>query len=84
MRLAVGTGVAVDAARLAMKNVHLPFNMGVLGVDMEDSLRFLGVIGQGPMIATDVALCEALFEKAPMSKSREWGKYCAHSLYLYD
>ena len=68
MRLAVGTGVAVDAARLAMKNVHLPFNLGVLGVDMEDSLRFLGVIGQGPMIATDVALCEALFEKAPMSK----------------
>ena len=40
----------------------------VLGVDMEDALRFLGVIGQGPMIATDVALCEALFEKAPMSK----------------
>lgn len=58
----------VDAARLAMKNVHLPFNMGVLGVDMEDSSGFRGVIGQGPMIATDVALCEALFEKAPMSK----------------
>lgn len=68
MRLAVGTGMAVDGARLAMKNVRLPFNMGVLGTDMEDSLRFLGVIGQGPMIATDVALCEALFEKAPQSK----------------
>ena len=44
--------MAVDAARLAMKNVHLPFNMGVLGVDMEDSLRFLGVIGQGPVSYT--------------------------------
>lgn len=68
MRLAVGTGMAMDGALLAMKHVRLPYNMGVLGKDMEDSLRFLGVIGQGPMIPTDVAICEALFEKAPKGK----------------
>lgn len=63
LRMASSTGIAIDAARLAVKNIRLANNQGVLAANADASIDFLGDFALNCMNDSDERLCEKLMEK---------------------
>ncbi len=63
LRLATSTGIALDAARLAVKGVRLANNQGVLDVSADASIDFLGDFALNSMLSSDMELNRKLMEK---------------------
>jgi L-cysteine desulfidase len=63
-KLASAIGIAIDAAYLAMENVGVPYNQGVIGKTADDSMAFMGQIARSGMVETDKALCKAMYERS--------------------
>ena len=61
--MASSTGIAIDAARLAVKNIRLANNQGVLAANADASIDFLGDFALNCMNDSDKRLCEKLMEK---------------------
>lgn len=63
LRMATATGAALDAANLAVKGVRLANNQGVLDVDIDASIDFLGDFALNCMLESDMALNRKMMEK---------------------
>lgn len=63
LRMATATGAALDAANLAIKGVRLANNQGVLDVDIDASIDFLGDFALNCMLESDMALNRKMMEK---------------------
>ena len=63
LRMATATGAALDAAKLAIKGVRLANNQGVLDVDIDASIDFLGDFALNCMLESDMALNRKMMEK---------------------
>ncbi len=63
LRLATSTGIALDAARLAVKGVRLANNQGVLDVSADASIDFLGDFALNSMLSSDMELNRKLEQK---------------------
>ncbi len=63
MRISSGTGVAMEAANLALKGVRLANNQGVLAETADKSIDLMGYTSLYAMVDSDRGLCKKLFEK---------------------
>lgn len=63
MRISSGTGVAMEAAELALKGVRLANNQGVLAENADKSIDLMGRTSLYAMVDSDRELCRLLFEK---------------------
>lgn len=63
MRISSGTGVALEAADLALKGVRLANNQGVLAENADKSIDLMGHTSLYAMVDSDRELCRQLFEK---------------------
>lgn len=63
LRISSGTGVAIEAANLALAGVRLANNQGVLSVNADESINLLGHTALYAMVDSDRELCKQLFEK---------------------
>ena len=63
LRMATATGAALDAANLAVKGVRLANNQGVLDVDIDASIDFLGDFALNCMLESDMALNRKMMDK---------------------
>ncbi len=63
MRISSGTGIAIEAATLALKGVRLAFNQGVLSTSADESINMLGRHAFDGMIDSDRALAREIFAK---------------------
>lgn len=63
MRISSGTGVAMEAASLALKGVRLANNQGVLADNADKSIDLMGHTALYAMIDSDRELCKMLFQK---------------------
>lgn len=63
LRMASGSGMALDAAELALKGVRLANNQGVLDKTADDSINFLGDFALNDMLESDIRLETKMMEK---------------------
>lgn len=63
LRISSGTGVAIEAANLALSGVRLANNQGVLSVNADESINLLGHTALFAMVDSDRELCRQLFDK---------------------
>lgn len=63
LRMATATGAALDAATLAVKGIRLANNQGVLDVNIDASIDFLGDFALNCMLESDMALNRKMMEK---------------------
>lgn len=63
LRMASSTGIAIDAAELALSGIRLANNQGVLGVNADASINFLGDFALHAMVSSDNELCKRMMEK---------------------
>jgi L-cysteine desulfidase len=63
MKLASAAGIAIESAYIAMDGFETPPGQGVVGVDADASLNFMGAFAQTGMKGSDLALCKALYQK---------------------
>lgn len=63
LRISSGTGIALEAAELALRGVRLANGQGVLGFTIDESLDILGNTALYGMIDSDRQLCQQLFAK---------------------
>lgn len=63
LRMASGSGMALDAAALALKGVRLANNQGVLDKSADASIDFLGEFALNDMLESDRRLEERMMEK---------------------
>ncbi len=63
LRISSGTGIALEAADLALRGVRLASNQGVLGNTADESIELLGQTALFAMVESDRGLCRQLFEK---------------------
>ena len=63
MKLASAAGVAIECAILALNDITLPGDQGVLGKTADESLAFLGKMGREGMNESNRNLCEELMGK---------------------
>ncbi len=63
LRLSTGTGVALEAANLALGGVRIPFNQGVLSTSIDESLNVIGETALYGMLESDKAICRQMFAK---------------------
>ncbi len=63
LRISSGTGVAMEAADLALAGVRLANNQGVLAPDADESINLLGHTALYAMVDSDRELCRLLFDK---------------------
>jgi L-cysteine desulfidase len=63
LRLASSTGIALDAAALALKGIQLAKNQGVLDENADASVDFLGDFALNAMIESDKELCARMMNK---------------------
>lgn len=63
MRISSGTGIAIEAATLALKGVRLAFNQGVLSTSADETINMLGRTASEGMIDSDRALAQELWAK---------------------
>ncbi|MFR5600949.1 MAG: L-serine ammonia-lyase, iron-sulfur-dependent, subunit alpha [Lachnospiraceae bacterium] len=63
LRMASGTGMAIDAAELALNGVRLANNQGVLDKNADASIDFLGDFALHAMVESNNRLTEKMMEK---------------------
>ncbi|WP_071431414.1 L-serine ammonia-lyase, iron-sulfur-dependent, subunit alpha [Angelakisella massiliensis] len=63
LRMASGTAMALDAAELALKGVRLANNQGVLDINADASIDFLGDFALNDMLESDKKLEAKMMEK---------------------
>ena len=63
LRISSGTGIALEAADMALHDVHLANNQGVLDKTADDSINLLGHTALFSMVDSDRDLCRQLFAK---------------------
>lgn len=63
MRISSGTGIAMEAANLALSGVRLANNQGVLAENADKSIDLLGHTSLYAMVDSDRELCRQLFKK---------------------
>lgn len=63
LRISSGTGIALEAADLALAGVRLANNQGVLGPTADDSIEILGNTALFGMVDSDREISRQLFEK---------------------
>lgn len=63
LRMASGSGMALDAAELALKGVRLANNQGVLDKTADESIDFLGDFALNDMLESDIRLEAKMMEK---------------------
>lgn len=63
LRMASSTGIAIDAAELALKNIRLTNNQGVLDANADASIDFLGDFALHAMVTSDNELSRRMMEK---------------------
>lgn len=63
LRMASSTGIAIDAAELALKNIRLANNQGVLDVNADASIDFLGDFALHAMVTSDNELNKRMMAK---------------------
>lgn len=63
LRISSGTGVALEAANLALAGVRIANNQGVLASTADESIELLGKTALFGMVDSDRELCRHLFDK---------------------
>lgn len=63
MRISSGTGIAMEAANLAVKGIRLANNQGVLAENADKSIELMGHTSLYAMVDSDRELCRLLFKK---------------------
>ncbi len=63
LRLATSAGIAFDAAYMALNNIHLAKNQGVLSDNADATINFLGDFALHHMVESDKALCDHMMKK---------------------
>lgn len=63
LKLSSAAGIAIESALMAMDGVETPPGEGVVGMNADASLDFMGAFAQNGMKGSDLALCRALHEK---------------------
>lgn len=63
LRIASGTGIAVEAANLALRGVRLANNQGVLAENIDASIDMLGKVALFGMVDSDRDLSRMIFNK---------------------
>ncbi len=63
LKLAFGVGSAIESAELAMHDVCIPANTGIVGSDADDTLALLGKIASQGMLDAGVIMCDAFIER---------------------
>lgn len=63
LRMASSTGIAIDAAELALQNIRLANNQGVLDANADASIDFLGDFALHSMISSDNELNKKMVAK---------------------
>ena len=58
-----GTGIALECSDLALSQVRIANNQGVLGATIDDSIEIIGKTALYAMVGSDRDLCRLLFEK---------------------
>ncbi len=72
LRMASSTGVALDAANLALAGVRIANNQGVLCQTADETIEFLGWMGLNGMVESDRALSRSIFQKrVPLRRFQE-------------
>ncbi len=61
LKLTSSIGVAIECAYLALDNISVPANQGVVGKTADETLLFLGKIAKEGMVEVDNVLCKALY-----------------------
>lgn len=63
LRISSGTGIALECSDLALSQVRIANNQGVLGATIDDSIEIIGKTALYAMVGSDRDLCRLLFEK---------------------
>lgn len=63
LRMASSTGIAIDSAELALKNIRLANNQGVLDINADASIDFLGDFALNAMVSSDNELSRRMMKK---------------------
>lgn len=74
LRMASSTAIAMDAAALALRNIRLANNQGVLDVSADASIDFLGDFALHAMVSSDNQLLRKMMEKRkifPLASMKE-------------
>lgn len=71
LKLSTAAGVAVKSAFLALENIVVPADNGIVAESVEQTIRNMGRIGTPGMVETDKEILDVMMEKNKLKLSKE-------------